>query len=119
MRILMKQNTFSSLPAPHQRLVRLMQEIGFGHIDNLMIRDGLPIFDPPPRVIVDIKFGADNGPHTQLANPEFALKQSIADLIAQLAQIGTGMVVCLMVRHGLPFSMNVEMAVIAACQTLG
>lgn len=110
----MKQNTFSSLPASHQRLVRLMQQIGFGHIDNLHVRDGLPVFDPPPRVVEDVKFATDSA-RIELASSDFALKQQVLDLILHLQRIGNGVVHTLVFKHGLPFSMSVEAAVFAVC----
>jgi hypothetical protein len=111
----MKQNTFSSLPASHQRLVRLMQQIGFGHIDDLHVRDGLPVFDPPPRVVEDVKFATENGPRNELANSDFALKQQVLDLILHFQRIGNGVVHTLIFKHGLPFSMSIEAGVLAAC----
>jgi hypothetical protein len=114
----MQYNTFSSLPAQHQRLVRLMQEIDFGRIENLQVRDGLPVFDPPPRAVTDLKFGAENGPHSQITNSEFALKQPVIELVAHMTRMGRGVVELLLIRHGVPFSMSVEVAVFTACQTL-
>lgn len=86
----MKNQTLSSLPEPHQNLVRLMQQIGFGRIENLCVQDGLPVFDPPPRVVEDVKFTADNGPRQQLVYGEFVLKQSVIDLVAQFARVRNG-----------------------------
>lgn len=33
----------------------MMQEINFGRIERLIIRDGQPVLDPAPRIIRDIK----------------------------------------------------------------
>lgn len=112
----MKHKSFSSLPASYQRLVRLMQLIGFGRIENLSIRNGLPVFDPPPRVIEDVKFGAaENGARTEVAVDDFTLKQQIVELIDHLARVGNGVVESMMIKHGLPFSMSVELVVFVAC----
>lgn len=111
----MKQKPFSSLPASYQRLVRLMQKIGFGRIEGLQVRDGLPVFDPPPRVVEEVKFAGENGPRAECANADFALKREVLELIAHLSRVGNGIIHVLVFKHGLPFTMSVEAAVFVAC----
>ena len=36
-----------------------MQRIGFGRIESLRVLDGQLAFDPPPRVIREVKLGAE------------------------------------------------------------
>ena len=64
----------SSLSASQTRLVEEMQRLNFGCIERLLIHGGEPIFDPPPRLIRDVKLGADNGPRPEMAKEDFALK---------------------------------------------
>lgn len=98
----------SSLPPQRRRLLRLMQELAFGSIEGLVIRDGEPSFDPPPRVVRDVKFGAENGPRPECTLDEFSLKVPVRDLFAHLDAMGNGTIRCLEVKHGLPFRMQVE-----------
>ena len=50
--------TAASLPPARRRLLTLMQELNFGWIENLSVQDGDPVFDPPPTVVRQVKFGA-------------------------------------------------------------
>ena len=57
-----KDSQKSGLSRSRQRLVELMQEINFGRIEEIEVRDGEPVFDPFPQVIRVIKFCGENGP---------------------------------------------------------
>jgi len=98
----------ASLPSAGQRLVRLMQELNFGQVYDLVVRDGKPVFDPPPRVVREVKFGGENGPRPEVAKADFALKAQVRELLAQMEAMGDGVVRCIEVKHGLPFRMTVE-----------
>ena len=98
---------FQQLTAPRQRIVRLMQQIRFGRIEGLVIKAGVPVL-PPPRVVREIKFGADNTPHHEAATADYALKTQVQDLLAQMEAMGNGVVNSLEIQHGLPFRMTVE-----------
>lgn len=98
----------ASLPPAGERLVRLMQELNFGQVRDLVVRDGEPVFDPPPRVVREVKFGGENGPRPEAAKADFALKVQVRELFAQLEALGDGLVECIEVKHGLPFKMTVE-----------
>jgi hypothetical protein len=37
------------------------------------VLEGDPVFDPPPRVIREVEFGAPNGPCPKAALPDFVL----------------------------------------------
>ena len=41
----------SLLPEPQSRLVEILQRLNFGRIERLLVRNGMPVFDPPPRII--------------------------------------------------------------------
>src|SRR5690242_16219301 len=72
--------TKAALSPSRKRLVQMMQHLNYGRIEDLSIRGGEPIFDPPPRVIRHIKLGADNAPRPELAHADFALKSQIVEL---------------------------------------
>lgn len=98
----------ADLPPAGAWLVELMQGINFGCILDLVVRDGEPVFDLPPRVVREVKFGSENGPRPELAKTDFSLKAQVQDLFAHLEAMGDGVVQCIEVKHGLPFKMTVE-----------
>lgn len=98
----------SSLTGPQQRLVELMQQINFGRIEDLLVRNGVPVFNPPPRVIRKLKVGADNSPRPEYEFDDFLLRQQTEELLSAIEQMGDGEVLVIDVRHGLPFSLEVE-----------
>jgi hypothetical protein len=91
-----------------RRLLRLMQEIHFGSIEELEIRGGEPVFNPPPRVVREIMFGGENGPRPETAIKDFAVKVQVAELLDSLTRIGDGSIERLEVKHGIPFRMKLE-----------
>ena len=100
--------TLASLPPARERLVKLMQEINFGRVEGLVVRDGDPVFDRPPRVLREVKLCAENGPRPEIGKEDFALKAQVRDLFAQMEAMGDGIIRCLEVKHGLPFKMTIE-----------
>jgi len=104
----MQPATKSSLSHSRAQLVERMQRLGFGTIENLTIRDGEPVLDPPPRVIRDAKLGGESGPCPGGKPGDFALKAQVLDLLTRLDRIGNGTIRCLEVKHGLPFRMQWE-----------
>lgn len=100
--------TKSLLTASRRRLLEVMQEINYGLIEGLVILDGEPVFDPPPRRVRDVKFCAENGPRPEAAIEDFALKAQVRDLFAHLDALGNGTIRRLEVQRGLPFRMQVE-----------
>lgn len=101
----------SELAPVRRHLVELMQRINFGRVENLRVRHGEPVFDPPPRVIREFKFGGQNGPRPEAAKSDFALKGEMIELFAQLEAVGDGVIPRLDIQHGLPFRMTFEEAV--------
>ena len=103
--------TKSSLSDSHRRLVELMQRLNFGRIQNLVVRDGAPIFfDPAPKVIQKVKIGGENGPRPELSCDDFLLKKQTVELLEAIADLGNGTVLIIDVKHGLPFAVEIELA---------
>ena len=100
--------TKSSLSPPPVRLIELMQWINYGRIEGLSVRGGQPVFDPPPRIVREIKFGGENGSRPEVAKADFALKAEVLELFAQMEALGDGVIRSIEVKHGLPFKMTVE-----------
>lgn len=88
-----------------------MQQINFGRIDGISVRNGEPVFEPAPRVIREIKFGGENGPRPELGVEDFVLKAQVVELFDRLDDLGNGKVGSLEIKHGLPFRMSIEQMV--------
>ena len=101
----------SDLTPARRRLIELAQRVNFGRIENLRVREGEPVFDPPPRVIREVKFGGENRPRPEAAKSDFALKTEMVNLFEHLKEVGNGMITRLEIQHGLPFRMAFEEAV--------
>jgi hypothetical protein len=102
--------TKASLSFARRRLVQLMQQINFGRIEALVVRGGEPVLDPPPRVVRELKFGAENGPRPEAAAADFLLKAQVVELLRELDDLGDGTIDLIEVKHGLPFRMLVPAA---------
>lgn len=98
---------FSQLSGGRQQLVRVLQQLSFGRVEQLVIRNSDPVFDPSPRVFQDVKFGSEQVLTAPTSSEDFALKAQLLELFDHLDRIGDGVIDCLVVKHGLPFSMNV------------
>jgi len=101
----------AALTHSRKHLVETMQMLGFGRIEGLVIRKGEPSFDPHPRVVREIRFGAENGPRRELSLENFVLKKEVLDLLKNLRGLDDGTAVSIEVKHGLPFKMEVEHSV--------
>ena len=66
-----------------QALLELMQLVNFGRIERLTIKDGEPVFDPPPHVVREVKFGGENGPRPEAGAVNFLVKAQVLALFRQ------------------------------------
>ena len=96
--------------APRKRLLRLMQENPFSRIEQLTVIDGEPQFGPTTKIIAEHKFGSNDVPRREAGLSDFVLKKEHVDLFQQLEKIGSGELLALEVRGGLPFRMIREIA---------
>ena len=96
------------LPA-ERGLLETIRTLGFGQIEFLRIRAGEPVLDPKPTIVHALKFGVPRT-STAEAGSEFDLKSEAADLFEYTRDVDEGEIRTLVVRHGLPFSMEVELA---------
>jgi len=85
-----------------------MQEVNYGKIHHLQVRDGEPMFTPMTRVERHIKFGADNRPRPEGVLEDFALKGAVVELFETLKRLGDGTIKHLEIKGGLPFGMTVD-----------
>ncbi len=102
--------TKGALSLGRRRLVELMHRINFGCIEQPNVRGGQPVFEPPPRIVREHKFVGENGPRDERAVADFALKAQIVELFDEIDRLHEGVIDLLMVKHGLPFCMHVNLA---------
>jgi hypothetical protein len=95
------------LPAERQFLAA-MQALGFGRFEYVQIRKGEIILDPWPVAVRDVKFGAE-GAGDRALHPASQLKRQITELFEYTRDVEDGEIRTLEIRHGLPFSMEVEL----------
>lgn len=89
--------------------VGAMQQLGFGLFEYLQIRGGELVLNPTPVTVRHVKFGT---PATTGKTSEGAsnLRQQIAEFFAYVRESDAGEIRTLEIRHGIPFSMEVELA---------
>lgn len=97
----------SALSARWKRLLEVMQVVNFGRIEQLTVAAGEPASNPPPKIIREVKFGAENGARPESSLNDFVLKVEVRELFDAISQIGDGIIERIEVRHGLPFRMIV------------
>jgi hypothetical protein len=100
--------TKSSLTERQKVLVELMQQINFGRIEALLVRDGEPNFNPAPRVVRKLKIGGENSPRPEIGSADFLLKGQVVELLEAVRELGEGTVLAIDVKHGLPFAVEIE-----------
>lgn len=98
----------ANLSPARRQLIELMQQLNFGRLEQFTIRNGEPVFDPPPSTTREIKFGSINGPRPEIDADDFLLKASVTELLETLSRLGTGRIAVLEIRHGLPFRMQIS-----------
>jgi hypothetical protein len=103
-----RQNqTKASLTPARRRLLELFQQINFGRIESLEVRNREPVLDPKPRVIREIKFHGENGPRPELYVDDFVLKDGHLEFFEFLDRLQDGVIESITVKGGLPFHLFV------------
>jgi hypothetical protein len=92
-----------------QRFLAAMREVGFGRFEYVQIREGQIVLTPWPVAVRDVKFGADTADE-HAAPPNYQLKRQAAEFFEYTRDVEAGEIRALEIRHGLPFSMEVELA---------
>lgn len=99
--------TKQSLSPARRRLVELMQELNFGRIEGLYVRDGEPVLEHTPNVLRDVVFGKVNAPNPARAKDDFALKEQLNELFDLFDRERSVTIESLVVQNGLPVRMTV------------
>ena len=100
-------STEDLLPS-ERRFLAAMQALGFGRFEYVQIRKGDIILDPWPVAVRDVKFGAE-GASERALHPASQLKRQVTEFFEYTRDVDDGEIRTLEIRHGLPFSMEVEL----------
>ncbi len=98
----------SDLLESERKLVELMENLNFGRIEHLRFRDGKPILQPLPRVIAAVKMTSEDRKADSEIRSGWCLRQCLIDLFSLMQRVGEGELLVVDVRHGLPFSVEIE-----------
>jgi hypothetical protein len=101
--------TIQDLLPSEAAFVAAMQQLGFGRFEYLQIRGGELVFNPGPVMVRDVKFGSPVTTGKPSA-PTSELRPQIAEFFAYVRDVEAGEIREVQVRHGLPFSMEIELA---------
>jgi hypothetical protein len=96
------------LRSTERTFISAMQQLGFGRFECLQIRGGELVLDPWPTTVREWKFASDpqSAPETQ--TQEFELKRQHREFIQFVRSTESGAIRQLDIRHGLPFSMELD-----------
>ena len=100
---------FSQLSPTRQNLVRLCQQINFGHLHDLVVRDYEPVLtDPPPRVLADVRLDVDEQARPEAVLGDFLLCAEFCRLLTGLDHLGSGTIPSIEIRAGVPRRMILQ-----------
>jgi len=103
-----ENSTLNGITYNRRRLVETMLEMNFGQIEELHIKAGEPVFDPPPKIISEILLGKENGASPHLKKTNFTLKRHVIEMFEVMDRIGDGVIHVLAVQNGLPVRLRLE-----------
>jgi hypothetical protein len=83
-------------------LVRLMHELQYATMHDLVVCDGDPMSDPPPKIEQAFKLGSKRNP-AKVVSEDFALKHQHIQLFELMEDKQNGVIKKLTVQDGLPF----------------
>jgi hypothetical protein len=109
MRSTSRPDLTGDLTPTEQRFLAAMRAVGFGRFEYVQIREGEIVLDPWPVAVRDVKFGAEAADE-RTARPDCQLKRQVAEFFEYARDVEAGEIRTLEIRHGLPFSMEVELA---------
>jgi hypothetical protein len=93
---------YSQLSPARQTLVRVCQDVKFGQILDLLLRNAEPIWDPGPTILAEVRLDIEETPRPEGKLPDFKLSDEIRRLMRQLDQIKDGKIAKIEIRDGLP-----------------
>jgi hypothetical protein len=105
-----RPSTTKDLRLSERRLIAAIRTLRFGRFEYLRIERGEIVLTPWPTSVREVKFGSQEPGASKVPAAEFELKPQVAELFEYVRAVDIGEIRTLEVKHGLPFSMEVEMA---------
>ena len=100
---------FSTLSSPRQQLVRLCQQLNYGHIRDLVIQGSEPVLAGTSAVaIAEVKLDSLEHARPEMHLPDFKLCAELIQLLVRLDEIRDGTISRLEVRAGIPRMLVLE-----------
>lgn len=96
------------LSASERRFLHEMHDVGFGRFESLRIERGELVLDPWPRTVRGVKFDSVDTAAHKPPPVDFELKTQVAEFFEYVRSVDAGEIRCLELRHGIPFSMEIE-----------
>jgi hypothetical protein len=94
--------TKASLNSDQRRTVQIIEALGFGVIERLLICGGSPCYQPEPRIVQAIKLDSEPERQPDSGCTDLTLKKEFQILFRHLTELLAG-TVDIEVRHGKPF----------------
>jgi len=101
----LQRNT--TLSKEQRRLLLLMQEIRYGRIEGLSVRDGNPVFNETTKVVRYLKFSEKWQDTSMIQRRDLLDKPQISELMGYIGSLSEGYLESLEIQEGLPFRMSV------------
>jgi hypothetical protein len=95
-----------------------MQRIRFGRFENLIVRNGQVVYDPPPNLIQVVRIGAEPLAATP-DSTDWSLTTHWVELISEFGRIRDGVISRLEFRHGMPVLMESVVPARPGCPEVG
>jgi len=110
--------TKRSLDPVQLQLVETIEDLGFGSIKQIPIRDGRPCLERATQTIREVRLGSQIEQRIERSNVDLTLKIEFERLFNQLGQMRDGLV-DIEIRHSVPCKLLVSMAACRACDWRG
>lgn len=98
----------SELPFDRRWLVELMQDVDFGSVNGLAVRQAQPQTTPKPKVVYSRRLAGPNETRPAKELKDFILKEPVVNLFEMFDQVQDGFVLEIVVRNGLPQEVKFE-----------
>lgn len=106
---------FSKLSPARQTLVRLCQDVNFGQILDLLVRNAEPIWDPGPIILSEVRLDIEETPRREGELRDFRLSSEVLRLMRQLDQIKDRKIAKIEIRDGLPRRLVMQLTAAVEC----
>ena len=101
--------TFSQLDAGDQKLLKLMQTIDYGRLEQFSICNGHVVATSTSRKVRSRKIGTRTIPHHQSRpDGDFLLNEKQTEFFNEIREVPEGYIKVIQIQAGLPISFEIE-----------